>query len=63
MNSIIFLATGDEAGRQQDAAGGENNGSPPSEGHSQSDYQQPLSVASDQLSTYNLSMLRLATPS
>ena len=43
--------------KQQTGAGG-NGDSPPSEGQSQGDYQQPMSVASDQPSSYNLSFLR-----
>jgi len=57
-SSSAAAAAGETTERRQYGAG-ENSDSPPSEGQSQGDYQQPMSVGSDQLSSsYNLSFLR-----
>jgi len=57
-SSSAAAAAGEATERRQYGAGG-NSDSPPSEGQSQGDYQQPMSVGSDQLSSsYNLSIPR-----
>jgi len=57
-SSSAAAAAGEATERRQYGAGG-NSDSPPSEGQSQGDYQQPMSVGSDLLSSsYNLSFLR-----
>jgi len=57
-SSSAAAAAGEATERRQYGAG-ENSDSPPSEGQSQGDYQQPMSVGSDLLSSsYNLSFLR-----
>jgi len=54
-SSSVGTAAG---GTDRQYAGGENSGSPPSEGPSQGDYQQPLSLASDQPSSCDQSVPR-----